>query len=107
VARAPGTLIGIPGRDFLVGSTGSDTIEGLGGDDVISTEPFGGLPGAPDSVDGGSGRDRILGVGHLKGGSGGDTGFNFAGSPTIDSGSADDLVYADGATDVRRCEGTL
>jgi Ca2+-binding RTX toxin-like protein len=112
--------------------------------DVICTEPNGGVPGAPDAVDGGSGRDSIIGVGHLQGGSsddiilvvgtgsvadggsgndliegenaggspsrllggsGGDTVLNFAGNPAIDCGSAYDLVAANGATDVRRCEG--
>ncbi len=64
---------------------------------------------APGSiVDGGSGGDDVGGINAavLLGGSGNDLVYNDGGNPKIDCGSGTDQVSINGATDVRRCEGT-
>jgi Ca2+-binding RTX toxin-like protein len=158
----PGTLVGTPGDDVLVGTLQSDTIKGLAGNDVICSSPFEtGQTGAPDTIDGGSGNDDIVGRGDLNGGtgsdfvlviffgshatggsgndtvigsfggvadggngddqvesgfggagalyggSGSDTVLNLVGTDRIDCGTGSDRVFANGATDVRRCENTF
>lgn len=89
---APGTLVGTPGRNVLVGSPESDTIKGLGGNDVICTEQNTVQFPQGDLVDAGPGHDSIIGFGRLYGGSGNDV-INFPGTDGIaDGGSGDDVI---------------
>jgi hypothetical protein len=66
------------------------TADGGSGDDIVQSSGPGGLSGAVA----------------LFGGSGSDTVYNYLGNPRIDCGAAYDVVFANGATNVRRCEGT-
>src|SRR3954454_18070870 len=50
-----GTITGTPGNDVIAGSNAADTINGLGGNDVICGR------GGSDKIDGGDGGDRIAG----------------------------------------------
>lgn len=101
-----GVLDGGSGNDYVLAfRLGSRAYGGSGADTVRADT------GA--TADGGSGDDVVqngnpsnAGGVALKGGSGSDTVLNYDGNPTIDCGAAYDLVYANGATDVRRCEGT-
>jgi Ca2+-binding RTX toxin-like protein len=105
---APGTLVGTNKRDVLVGSTGVDTIKGLGGNDVICTIPDGETELGVDVVDSGAGDDYVNGIAIANGGTGNDylvlhwtesKGYGGPGSDTIlfngglgDGGSGNDLV---------------
>ena len=57
---------GGPGKDFIIGTTGSDTLSGGSGDDSVYGS------GGRDVLKGGSGNDRLTGFGTLEGGAGGD-----------------------------------
>lgn len=94
--------------DDIEGGSGSDSITGTGHLDGGSSDDSIHASGAGTVADGGSGDDQIAGSGAstLLGGSGSDTVLNLDGTPKIDCGAAYDEVYANGATDVRRCEGT-
>jgi Ca2+-binding RTX toxin-like protein len=99
---ARGKAIGGSGDDFVLTDwVGSKADGGSGSDEVWANQ---GAVG-----DGGSGNDILRsyfgGAAALLGGSGGDTVYNQTGADKIDCGAAYDLVYANGATDVRRCEG--
>lgn len=58
--KVPGKLIkGTSGEDYLVGGEGADTIEGLGGNDVIVYDPI------DELVDGGDGYDFLIAEGDV------------------------------------------
>jgi hypothetical protein len=91
---SPGRLTGTSGDDVLVGTTGRDTIYGTGGNDLICSAPADGEYGSGDNIDGGTGNDRICGVGRLGGGQDNDyIEIYFVGSRG-DGGSGNDVVYA-------------
>lgn len=107
------------GRDRVKAIYGGLARGGSGDDLAVEAAPAGGWAegGSGNDVvfamdgaiaDGGSGNDFVQGrrAAALLGGSGSDTIDNLGGTPKIDCGSAYDLVSANGATDVRRCEGT-
>jgi hemolysin type calcium-binding protein len=112
---------GGPGNDFISASDGSEARGGSGNDTVIAAGATGRADGgsgddvvsASDGAtgSGGSGNDLVEGTvpAALYGGSGSDTVRSLSPSPgtKIDCGSASDLVQANGATDVRRCEGAF
>jgi hypothetical protein len=86
--------------DVLASGAGGKAYGGSGGDFVTAITDA--------AADGGSGNDRVIGIhaSTLNGGSGSDVAVNTIGNPKNDCGSAYDLVDANGATDVRRCEDT-
>jgi Ca2+-binding RTX toxin-like protein len=104
----PGLLVGTNKRDVLVGSTGADTIKGLGGNDVICTTPNVSDETGIDHVDAGGGDDYVNGIAIAHGGTGKDylvlhwiesEGYGGPGNDTIlfngglgDGGSGNDLV---------------
>jgi Ca2+-binding RTX toxin-like protein len=84
-----GFITGTAGPDVIVGSVGSDVIEGRGGRDRIC----GGV--GKDSLDGGAGNDRLFGGGGddvLDGGEGKDDIFGYRGNDLIDGGKRKDFV---------------
>ena len=100
---ARGKVSGGSGDDsVLTDIEGSKADGGSGSDEIRATQ---GAVG-----DGGSGNDLVRswagGAAALYGGSGSDVVLNETGAGKIDCGAAYDLVYANGATDVKRCEGT-
>jgi serralysin len=60
------TVDGGSGKDFIIGTTGSDTLSGGTGDDKVYGS------GGRDVLKGGSGKDRLTGFGTLDGGAGDD-----------------------------------
>jgi Ca2+-binding RTX toxin-like protein len=91
---SPGRLTGTAGDDVLVGTTGRDTIYGKGGNDLICSAPDGGEFGSGDNIDGGTGNDRIFGVGRLNGGHDNDYIEAYFVGSRGDGGSGNDVVYA-------------
>lgn len=111
---------GGPGQDQVFASNSGQVWGGSGNDIVEVAGSFGGLADGGSGNDfvyavvgatgkGGSGNDLVEGLdaGFLSGDSGSDKLQNDSGTPRIDCGSAYDLVFANGATDVHRCEGTF
>ena len=103
-----GRIVGTSGDDVIVGSDGVDTITGLGGNDVICGE------GGNDVIDGGSGTDVLIGDSvelppfmpsdgtnddHLIGGSGSDRLFGLGGDDLLEGGSGDDELIGFGGND--------
>ena len=89
-----GTIMGTGGQDVICGSPGPDTIYGLGKADVV----LGG--GGDDTIHGGGGGDRLwggLGADHIVGNGGADI---LGGGP-----SADDLDAQDGVSGNDRIDG--
>jgi hypothetical protein len=109
----PGPLVGTNKRDVLVGSTGIDTIKGLGGNDIICSSPSDGDETFGDAIDAGTGDDYVRGMGIVDGGTGNDyivlhwiesQAFGGPGHDQIlmngglgDGGSGNDLVVGFGA----------
>ena len=116
-----GTVRGTDRNDNLLGSFGSDTLVGLGGNDIIwaNRKPtgrshgvdhvdagagddvvYGASRGGETYIDGGDGNDYLQGGGatatnHISGGAGADTiRLTGHGFNAVDAGSGDDIVYA-------------
>lgn len=90
------TIIGTSGSDVLNGKPGNDVICGLGGNDVINA-----LSG-DDIVDGGTGNDRIYGgVGNdrIEGGAGNDNIKGDDGNDRILGDAGNDKIYGDKGDD--------
>ena len=107
-----GTYTGTDGNDVMVWgyvtpgvasdppgtspSDASDTLTGLGGDDLLLGY------GGNDSLDGGSGNDALIeerGDDVLHGGDGNDLLISGIGNDTLDGGPGNDLIYGDTGTD--------
>ena len=94
-----GTIIGTPGDDVIVGSDGDDTIFGLGGNDVIcagdgNDTVFAGL--GDDQVFGGGGNDTIVGDfgdDELHGDAGNDRLLGNEGDDSLDGGEGNDFEF--------------
>ncbi len=82
-----GTVTGTPGDDVIVTGGGSDTINGLGGNDTICSGT------GNDIVNGGDGNDTILG------GSGADTISGGAGNDRINGESGNDSLSGNAGND--------
>lgn len=95
-----GTIVGTEGDDVICGSPGDDRIVGMGGNDVI-------YAGAGnDQIDAGSGDDIVFGEkGHdtISGGDGNDILFGDQGFDRISAGAGDDL--ASGSEDFDQVSG--
>ena len=84
------------GNDLILGTSGSDTIDGRSGDDCI----VGG--GGDDSLSGGNGDDVILGgdgADQLYGDNKDDTLYGGSGDDLLDGGNKTDVCYGEAGTD--------
>jgi Ca2+-binding RTX toxin-like protein len=93
-------LSGTADSDAITGNLGRDTLQGLGGDDVLMSGRTPDDEYAPeridnfgDELDGGAGNDLIFGA------TGHDTVYGGEGLDSIYSGSGNDTVYGDAGSD--------
>ena len=106
--RGDDQMYGDAGNDRLYGGVGSDNLFGGDGDDVLQAgSPTDrnaprGESSATHTLDGGSGRDTILGdfgVDMVTGGDGNDWIATFDGADVIDGGRGDDFIIAGRGSD--------
>lgn len=84
------TINGEGGNDVITGGNARDTIDGGDGNDTISGQ------GSPDIIDGGAGADTI------NGGDGDDVVSAGGGADTINGGAGNDILMGDGGSDIVR-----
>jgi YVTN family beta-propeller protein len=101
----PATRVGTTGSDTLSGTNGNDVIVALGGNDTIDAGSGNDLvcgASGNDTIDLGSGNDRAFGgTGNdtLRGGSGDDTLHGDDGDDTLDGGGDRDALFGDAGAD--------
>ena len=102
---AGGARAGTARDDVLLGGVGSDTLRGLGGNDVLWGLRTAGLTSSlPDVIEGGPGDDTVYGgpgPQRIRGGAGDDFLESGIGDGTIDGNSGDDTIRLRGAGSVR------
>ena len=104
-AGVPATIVGTPGDDVLVGTSGNDVIVGREGDDVLvglgGSDRLCGGPG-DDMMSGGGGTDWLLGqAGNdmMSGDDGGDLLIGSTGNDMIRGGDSADFIHCGLGTD--------